>query len=204
MIIVVEGLSAAGKTTWCREHAGRYLIKESYPEKRPDKQSGPGEAARLWTDWNAKRWADAVSMEENQGIAVCDTDPLKLHFMWAMWQIGEAPESHWNAQMKFTRQAIKDRRLGFADCYLFKAIDPAIAQEQRDRDSARPRPNFDLHLRLHGSLIRWYETLEKLFPESFVWQLPETGIPVDVPLNADRHDLGHFDRLIDMLPRPRR
>ena len=51
MIIVVEGISAAGKTTWCHRCAREYLIKESYPEKRPDRHAGPSEAARLWTEW---------------------------------------------------------------------------------------------------------------------------------------------------------
>jgi len=204
MIVVVEGISAAGKTTWCRKHAGRHLIKESYPEKRPDRLSGPGDAARLWTDWNAKRWGDAVSMEEDLGIAVCDTDPLKLHFIWAMWQTGEAPESHWTAQLKFTRLAINDRRIGFADCYLFKAIDPTIAQAQRDRDSDRHRPNFALHLRLHGFLVRWYETLAKILPGRLTWSLPEAGVPVDVAANPHRYDVDHFDRFIDLLPRVRR
>lgn len=33
MIIVIEGISAAGKTTWCRQRASEYLVKESYPER---------------------------------------------------------------------------------------------------------------------------------------------------------------------------
>ena len=88
------------------------------------------------------------------GVAVCDTDPLKLHFIWAMRQIGEVAESHWTAQLKFTRQALYDRRLGFADRYLFKQISPDVAQAQRDHDASRSRPNFDLHLRLSSSLVR--------------------------------------------------
>jgi hypothetical protein len=86
MIVVVEGISAAGKMTWCRQHAAQYLIKESYPENRPDRHADAVEAARLWTGWNAKRWTDAVAMEHVKGVAVCDTDPLKLHFSWALWQ----------------------------------------------------------------------------------------------------------------------
>jgi GTPase SAR1 family protein len=201
MIIVVEGLSAAGKTTWCHRCAGEYLIKESYPEKRPDRNAGPSEAARLWTEWNAKRWSDAVAMERAKGLAVCDTDPLKLHFSWAMWQIGEASEAHWLAQLGFTREAIRNRRLGFGDRYLFKSINPLDAQQQRDRDTARPRPNFGLHLRLHRSLVRWYETIAKVMPERLVWELPQTLPPIEATVNPHRYDLTLFDRFIGMLPR---
>ncbi|RWX81469.1 hypothetical protein EPK99_04035 [Neorhizobium lilium] len=204
MIVVVEGISAAGKTTWCHQNAAQFLIKESYPEKRPDRQAGPGEAARIWTDWNAKRWSDAVAMERAQGVAVCDTDPLKLHFIWAMWQIGEVAESHWTAQLKFTRQALQDQRLGFADHYLFKKIDPDVAQAQKDHDAARSRPNFDLHLRLHASLVVWYETIEKVLSGRLNWELSETLPAAEHTPNPYRYDVSVFDRFIQMLPRPRR
>ncbi|MGO6943052.1 hypothetical protein [Rhizobium johnstonii] len=201
MIIVVEGISAAGKTTWCRQHAAQYLIRESYPENRPDRHADLIEAARLWTEWNAKRWSDTVAMEQAKGVAVCDTDPLKLHFSWALWQIGEAPEAEWLAQLGFIREAIRNRRLGFADHYLFKTFDPLVAQQQRDRDNARPRPNFDLHLRLHSCLTRWYETIAKVMPERLVWELPQTLPPIEMTASPHRYDLTLFDRFIGMLSR---
>lgn len=201
VIIVVEGISAAGKTTWCRQHAAQYLIKESYPEKRPDRHADPIEAARLWTEWNVKRWSDAVAMEQAKGVAVCDTDPLKLHFSWALWQIGEAPEAEWLAQLRFTREAIGNRRLGFADCYLFKRIDPLAAQQQRDGDTTRLRPNFGLHLRLHSSLVRWYQTIAEVMPGRVVWDLPQTLPPIAATVDPHLYDLPLFDRFICLLPR---
>ncbi|SCX21451.1 hypothetical protein DSM25558_2933 [Agrobacterium sp. DSM 25558] len=201
MIIVVEGISAAGKTTWCRQHASQNLIKESYPEKRPDRHADPIEAARLWTEWNSKRWSDALAMEQATGVAVCDTDPLKLHFSWALWQISEAPEAEWLANLEFAREAIQNRRLGFADRYLFKRIDSQVAQQQRDRDTARPRPNFDLHLQLHSSLTRWYVTIAEVMPGKLVWDLPQTLPPIEMTASPHRYDLTLFDRFIGLLPR---
>jgi nicotinamide riboside kinase len=204
MIVVVEGISAAGKTTWCQQHAAQYLIRESYPDKRPNRQAGPGEAARIWTDWNSRRWSEAVAMERAHGVAVCDTDPLKLHFIWAMWQIGEVAEPHWIAQLKFTRQAFYDQRLGFADRYLFKKISPDVAQAQRDHDASRSRPNFDLHLRLSNSLVLWYETLATVIPCLVRWELPDGPPQADDAPNPFRYDVSMFDRFVQMLPRPRR
>ncbi len=131
-------------------------------------------------------------MEHAKGLAVCDTDPLKLHFSWALWQVGEAPEAEWLAQLAFTREAIRNRRLGFADRYLFKRIDPLVAQHQRDRDAARPLPNFGLHLRLHNSLTRWYETIAKVMPERLSWELPQTLPPIETTANPHRYDLALF------------
>ena len=31
MLIVVEGISAAGKTTWCRKHASGFTVSETGP-----------------------------------------------------------------------------------------------------------------------------------------------------------------------------
>ncbi|WP_320201859.1 hypothetical protein RMR16_024360 (plasmid) [Agrobacterium sp. rho-13.3] len=140
-------------------------------------------------------------MEAAEALAVCDTDPLKLHFSWALWQIGEAPEAEWLAQLAFTREAIRNRRLGFADRYLFKRIDPLVAQKQRDGDTARPRPNFGLHLRLHSSLVRWYETIAEVMPERLVWDLPQTLPPIATKDDPHRYDLALFDRFIGQLPR---
>jgi hypothetical protein len=204
MIVVVEGISAAGKTTWCQHHAAQYLIKESYPEKWPDRQAGREEAVRIWTDWNCRRWSEAVAMERDLGVAVCDTDPLNLHFIWAMRQIGEIAESHWTAQLKFTRQALYNQRLGFADRYLFKKISPAVAQAQQDHDASRSRPNFDLRLRLSSSLVDWYETLAETMPGLVRWELSEDLHTTDGKINPFRYDIAVFDRFVDMLPRPRR
>lgn len=143
-------------------------------------------------------------MEQAHGVAVCDTDPLKLHFIWAMWQIGEVAEAHWIAQLKFTRQALSDRRLGLANRYLFKKISPDVAQAQRDHDASRSRPNFDLHLRLSSSLLVWYETLATVMPNCVYWKLPDDLPNADNATNPFRYDVAMFDRFVQMLPRPRR
>lgn len=143
MIVVVEGISAAGKTTWCRSHAKPYLIPETFPDDRKAQPETGLATARYWTDWNAKRWRDALVMERARGHAVCDTDPLKLHYSWSLSQIGVLPKSQWDLQLQESRQAITERKLGFADAYFVKIIDPITARQQSDADPSRVRDRFE-------------------------------------------------------------
>lgn len=117
MIIVVEGISAAGKTTWCRFHAQQHLVAETFPADRKSQPERGSATARYWTNWNAKRWNDALLTEARTGHAVCDTDPLKLHYLWCLFQVGVAEEAQWELQLHATRQAILERKLGFSDAY---------------------------------------------------------------------------------------
>src|SRR5207253_9272172 len=87
VIIVVEGASAAGKTTWCRTHGGSHALLEALP----DPASVPTEleaAARFWVDRNVARWQDALEREARNGLVVVDTDPFKLHYVWSLWRTG--------------------------------------------------------------------------------------------------------------------
>ena len=85
MILIVEGPSAVGKTTWCRSRAGKDFIPEA-PEDvdAPDLAADPEGAARFWVAFNAERWRRARSCERKKGMAVCDTDPFHLYYGWAL------------------------------------------------------------------------------------------------------------------------
>jgi hypothetical protein len=100
MIVVVEGISAAGKTTWCRSNVEQFLVPETFPADRNAQPETGLATAQYWTDWNAKRWADALAIEGVAGRAVCDTDPLKLHYSWCLFQIGICPKSQWELQLR--------------------------------------------------------------------------------------------------------
>lgn len=69
-------------------------------------------------------------MEREKGCAVCDTDPLKLHYSWCLYQIDALPKRQWELQLQATRIALLEKRLGFADAYFVKVIDPLIAKQQ--------------------------------------------------------------------------
>jgi hypothetical protein len=200
MIIVVEGTSAAGKTTWCHEQGECSLVKESFPDDRHLQAPEGLSTARYWTDWNVKRWKEAILAERHGGLAICDTDPLKLHYCWGLWQVGVGSENQWLMQLDATRTAVLKKSLGFADLYLVKEINPDAARRQRDNDVSRKRDRFELHLRLQKPLIAWYSTLQVVLGERVVWGFPEE-LPVNDPATTiDRYSLETFDDFIALLP----
>lgn len=62
MIVVVEGPSAAGKTTWCRQHASAFVEEYVVTRTEPDGTDLPAQAA-YWTAVNADRWARVGALE---------------------------------------------------------------------------------------------------------------------------------------------
>ncbi|MEK1932154.1 MAG: hypothetical protein AAAC47_20715 [Pararhizobium sp.] len=161
----------------------------------------PAEGARLRGTGKTGTRGDGRSIEASGGLAICDTDPLKLHFSWSLWQAGEAPQSQWRLQCEATRQALADEKLGFADLYLVKRIDPAIARRKRDDDLTRPRPRFDLHLRLQEPLMAWYHTLAAVLPGQVVWRVPdEFSLGKRRVRSGSRYNVGVFDEFIVRLP----
>ena len=96
VIIAVEGPSAAGKTTWCRaQMTNESVVEEFVAEYQPTGFEPDGTnlevQASYWTTVNSKRWSQAEDLEARTGIALCDSDPLKLHYSWCLAAVGAAP-----------------------------------------------------------------------------------------------------------------
>ena len=199
MIVVVEGISAAGKTRWCRRHAAGHVVEEAQPAGDvPDRAIDPEGAARFWTEQSARRWQESLELEARTGLAVCDSDPLKLHYSFGLRRLGLLGERHWNFECARVREAVASRRLGFADLYLVKRIDPETARRQRDADPHRSRRHFDLHVRLGPPLEQWYQAIEALLPGRVRWALPEEGVPKVTPRRREG-DAALFDALLERL-----
>jgi hypothetical protein len=92
MIVVVEGPSAAGKTSWITAHQhGAAVIGETRPGPAPDRRHDPAAAAAHWATVSAARWAAACQAERQDQVALCDTDPFKLHYIWGQHADCHAP-----------------------------------------------------------------------------------------------------------------
>jgi hypothetical protein len=206
MLIVVEGISASGKTTWCGTHARGLSVAEAPPQTDvPDSSLSPAVAARFWVEQGERRWQAACAIERSQGVAVCDTDPIKLHYSWSLWQIGVAAKGIWQAQREATRDAIAHGRIGLADAYFVQSIDAQRARRQREADLTRTRRNFELHVRLLEPLMTWYRALETVLPGTVIWELPEDGLArLPGPRCRSIGDMQIFDQMMDVLKSERR
>jgi hypothetical protein len=202
VIIVVEGPSAAGKTTWITAHCPpTMVIGEAPGGPAPDRDLDPAGAAAHWAKISAERWQAAHRAEHRTGTAVCDTDPLKLHYVWSLWRAGHTSRRQWHAELNATRELFAQHRLGIADLFLIEIPDPATLAARCQADTTRRRHNFDLHRQLAGPLRDWYQALEQLDPPRVRWELPVTRIP-GTALGPRRNRTGTdtFDALISQLP----
>ncbi|RZL24142.1 MAG: hypothetical protein EOP31_17030 [Rhodococcus sp. (in: high G+C Gram-positive bacteria)] len=204
MIVAVEGPSAAGKTTWCRATMERF-VAEYVPNGQEPNGSDRAEQATYWAQVNAQvnaqRWTQALTLEESTGVAICDSDPLKLHYSWCLAAVGAEPVSRFEQELAAVRRMFAQRRLGFADVVLLSIPDPEQLVTQRDGDSTRRRGHFELHARLAEPLAEWYAAVNRVDPGRVLHGFP-TGLDVAtlIPPRPDRCNVQLLDQLIAELP----
>ncbi len=202
VIVVVEGPSGAGKTTWCRAHGGSHALLEALP----DHASVPTDeeaAARFWVERNVARWAEVRAREERDGLVIVDTDPFKLHFVWTLWRAGRLSEREWQLQRDVAREAFAAGRYGLADLALVSDLDEATLRARRDRDATRTRRNFETHVLLRDTLLRWYAAIAALEPGRVIFGLPDDGLRPELLAlgpRPRRSGVHLFDALIESLP----
>lgn len=198
MIIVVEGPSGAGKTTWCRTHGGAHALLEALPD-HATVPTEPEAAARFWVERNVARWQEVLAREARDGLVVVDTDPFKLHYVWTLFQTAQATELDWTMQRDVARNAFAAGRYALADVFLVSDVDAATLRARRGNDPSRSRRNFERHVLLRDSLLRWYRAIECLDPGRVVFGLPADGITPELLAKgkrATRSGPELFDRLM--------
>jgi len=197
VIIVVEGPSASGKTTWIQTHALDGVVAESAPVVDPPEEASA--AARFWAENGARRWEHAIATEQRAGVAVCDTDPLKLHYSWSLWRIGAGSSQVFRRQVDAYREMMGGHRVGFSDAYFVSIPDPEELELRRTGDPGRRRRNFALHARLGEPLREWYAALEEVRPGSVCWGFPDKGVGQQVDSGRPRYDVEAYDALIGLV-----
>jgi SAM-dependent methyltransferase len=176
MIVAVEGASAVGKTTWCAQHARENMVPEALGLLAAIGHDRPLERCEHWQRVNDRRWQAALALERGSGVAVCDTDPFKLHYVWTLWQIGEAPEGEWQYAAGLARESFAARRCGVADVVAIGRMDPRELLNRKESDRSRSRRRFELHARLAEPLRHWYDAIDSLERGRVVWELPPRGL----------------------------
>lgn len=178
------------------------FVEEYKPTGLEPDGSDPSSQGKYWTEVNADRWAQAIALEERAGVAVCDSDPLKLHYSWCLARIGTASISRFLCELDAVREAMLARRIGFADAVLLTSPDEAILRIQKDGDLTRSRRSFELHVRLREPLQEWYEVLERLRPGTVIRGLPTAGMKdLRTTRSEGRYDVEVLSALASQLPR---
>jgi hypothetical protein len=197
----VTGPSSAGKTTWCRRHYPDELVPEYAPAGGEPDDSDPAAQADFWSEVSCQRWRQATRQERASGLAVCDDDPMKLHYCWSLMRVGAASRQRWAHEVTANMAAVTEGRLGFADLVLVTVPPVEELRRRRDSDPTRRRRNFELHARLAEPLRQWYQALERVEPDRVQWGLPSDGLPEIVPTpRANRCDPALFEALMEALP----
>ncbi|MDT0345730.1 hypothetical protein [Streptomyces litchfieldiae] len=198
MIIVLEGPSAAGKSRHVRAFQPEKVVSEIPGHVKPDRAATVEEESRFWVARNEERWAQALDREARHAVAVCDTDPLKLHYAWTLVRAGVVPSAEsFERQLHVTRAAIARRTLGIADQIACVVPSEAVLRERRAGDITRRRRNFETHLRLAGPIREWYSALGAVDPGRVIWDWPDGARPLS---RRDRYDLDLFDAWMARLP----
>jgi hypothetical protein len=186
VIVVVEGPSGAGKTTWCRTYAGANALLEAPPD-HSTVPTEPEAAARFWVERNVARWQEVLAREARDGLVVVDTDPFKLHFVWTLFRTRQVSEVEWTTQRDVARDAFASERYALADLFLVSNIDDGTLRARRETDPSRTRRNFERHLLLRDSLLRWYSAIDRLEPGRVVFDFPAAGITPDLIAKGKRN-----------------
>jgi len=143
-----------------------------------------------------------LERETRDGLVVVDTDPFKLHFVWTLFQTGQASELDWTIHRDAAREAFAEGRYALADVYVVSDIEAETLRARRDADSSRTRRNFERHVRLRDALLSWYRAIDELEPGRVMFGLTDDGITAAMLAKGKRiTKLGPemFDRLIGVL-----
>jgi hypothetical protein len=197
VIVVVEGPSAAGKSSWVSQFDTRIVIPET-GRLEPQQALSPEAHADFWVDKNCQRWAAAIGVERIHGTAICDTDPLKLHYDYSLARVGVISWGQFELSLTRCRAEIERCRLGIADVVLVSLPDGTTLERNRRSDTTRTRRNFELHRRLTPAISDWYSGLAYIDASRVAWSFPG-----DVPdqVSRPRFDVPLFDEWMRALPR---
>ncbi len=167
MIIAIEGPSAAGKTTWCREHCPHPWVEEApYHIAAPDLYADPADVACFWVHHNSGNWQRALELEREHGVAVCDGDPFHLYFAWSLWKSGALDKKLFAVERELYREACERQQMGFVDRVFWLEASEDELRRRAKGDTVRKRKRHEIYLALVPWMKRWFAARETLMPGS--------------------------------------
>jgi hypothetical protein len=193
VIVAVEGPSAAGKTTWCGQQPWPAVAEYAPTGKEPDGTDEDQQAA-YWVQVNCGRWRQALQLEKEHRVVLCDSDPLKLHYSWSLARVGAAPWSRFRHELRYVQEAFASAQLGFSDVVLVSIPPLHVLRNRKATDTTRQRRSFDSHVRLAEPLREWYSAVERAQPGTVLWSWPTSGVPTNLDKRTQRRDPALLER----------
>lgn len=194
MIVVVEGPSATGKTTWCKQHAPQWL---------PEPVRGSSDDILRY---QIDRWRRALDSDGRDELVVLDGDPFKLYYSWAAWRVGKLTDTEWGSVVDAARRHFVSGEHGLADLILYSDPGEDELRRRKEGDDTRSRRNFELHTNMRPYFRQWYEAMGRLDPTRVVWEHPADGLTADllsVGRRPSRSDPQRLECLLSGLPAER-
>ncbi len=201
MLVAIEGLSAAGKTTWCRSHfLHRYIQEAAENIAAPDLFGDPAEVGQFWVNHAVANWRRALAMEREHGTAACDGDPFHLYYSWALWKSGALSKTLFEIESDLYRSAFEQQQIGFVDYVLWLEMPVGELRLRAQADTTRRRKRHEMYLALVPWMKAWFQEREQILPGS-VRALTE-GLQVE-ELSSDsvpqRYDTALMDEMVGRL-----
>lgn len=168
MRICIEGPSAVGKTTLCRElesKVGAYVLDETII--KPIAGLSPFEEARFYLKEELNRWKVSEEMNREFPYVIFDTDPLKS--LWFNWSLGYENCMSLQELDDFFQQAFSANRIGFCDLYMILNTSDAELHRRKTHDRLRERNEFHWVSCANSFRQRYYEYLSKLYPDNVMF-----------------------------------
>ncbi len=167
-LICLEGASAVGKTTTCRE------IEKSYnayiiPEVNLLFERPKTESKTWYMERQVERWVIAQEKLKTYDVVVLDGDifqPLCYNWCFDFKIFNQSIEFI----TEYYRNELLQRRIGFPDKYFYLYTDQENLRQRKENDVSRKRGNFNSHMSIVEPHQRYYISLNDLLP-NYVQQI---------------------------------
>ncbi|KFN03805.1 chloramphenicol acetyltransferase [Bacillus clarus] len=156
----LEGASAVGKTSTCRElekNHGAFVISEvNFLFERPK-----NEHKTWYFEKQVERWNMAVQQSEKYDIVILDGDIFQpLSYNWCFhFEIFNQPLSFIE---EFYKESMLKREIGFPDQYFYLYTTDEELRKRKDFDHTRKRRNFEKHIHIARPFQQYYQNLNNL------------------------------------------
>jgi deoxyadenosine/deoxycytidine kinase len=162
-ILCLEGASAVGKSTTCKELSKRYgafVVEEvAFLFRKPNLEDH--ELVQWLLERQVERWKIAVNKLNDHDLVILDGDHFKI---WYSWIYGFQSENL-DFFKSYFRNLILSKDIGFPDSYVVLTINEEELRRRKANDLTRKRGNFEKHLRLIEPQIRFFRAINQYMPD---------------------------------------